>query len=85
MYSYIKFLSVKLKGRDLGNVVQVQVTLRLMVSQSVSKSWCRAPSGSHDQIFITVGQLRPNERPGLPLYMLLALASALGMQTQKGE
>jgi hypothetical protein len=25
--------------------------------QSVSKSWCRAPSGSHDQIFITVWQL----------------------------
>jgi hypothetical protein len=22
--------------------------------QSVSKSWCRAPSGAHDQIFITV-------------------------------
>jgi hypothetical protein len=26
--------------------------------QSVSKSWCRAPSGAHDQIFITVWQLR---------------------------
>jgi hypothetical protein len=26
--------------------------------QSVSKSWCRAPSGPHDQIFITVWQLR---------------------------
>jgi hypothetical protein len=26
--------------------------------QSVSKSWCRAPSGAHDQIFITVRQLR---------------------------
>jgi hypothetical protein len=24
------------------------------VSQSVSKSWCRAPSGAHDQMFITV-------------------------------
>jgi hypothetical protein len=26
--------------------------------QWVSKSWCRAPSGPHDQIFITVWQLR---------------------------
>jgi hypothetical protein len=26
--------------------------------QSVSKSWCRAPSETHDQIFITVFQLR---------------------------
>jgi hypothetical protein len=26
--------------------------------RSVSKSWCRAPSGAHDQIFITVWQLR---------------------------
>jgi hypothetical protein len=26
--------------------------------QSVSKSWCRAPSGAHDQIVITVWQLR---------------------------
>jgi hypothetical protein len=26
--------------------------------QSVSKSWCRAPSGAHDQIFFTVWQLR---------------------------
>jgi hypothetical protein len=27
-------------------------------SQSISKSWCRAPSVAHDQIFITVWQLR---------------------------
>jgi hypothetical protein len=26
--------------------------------QSISKSWCRAPSGAHDQIFITLWQLR---------------------------
>jgi hypothetical protein len=26
--------------------------------QSVSNSWCRAPSGAHDWIFITVWQLR---------------------------
>jgi hypothetical protein len=34
-------------------VPEVKVTLRLTVSQSVSQSWCRAPSGAHDQIFIT--------------------------------
>ena len=53
--------------------------------QSVSKSWCRAPSGAHDQIFITV------ERYGFVfcgassltrgrvclIYMLLALVSAV--------
>jgi hypothetical protein len=38
--------------------VKVGVTLQLTVSQSVSKSWCRALSGAHDQIFITVWQLR---------------------------
>jgi hypothetical protein len=31
-----------------------KVTLRLAVGQSVSQSWCRAPSGAIDQIFITV-------------------------------
>jgi hypothetical protein len=41
--------------------------------QPVSKSWCRAPSGAHDQLCITVWQLRfcslwgvlSNERTGL--------------------
>jgi hypothetical protein len=64
---------------------QVKVTLRLTVSQSVSKSWCRAPSGVHDQIFITVWQLRsyfcgtPSLTRGRVclLCMLLALASAV--------
>jgi hypothetical protein len=28
------------------------------VSQSVSQSWCQAESGAHDQIFITVWELR---------------------------
>jgi hypothetical protein len=27
-------------------------------SQSIIKSWCRAPSGAHNQIFITLWQLR---------------------------
>jgi hypothetical protein len=60
-------------------------TLRLTVSQSVSKSWCWAPFGAHDQIFITVWQLRPCfcGAPSLTrggvclLYMLLVLASAV--------
>jgi hypothetical protein len=34
--------------------IKVKVTLRLTVGQSVSKSWCRTPSGAHDQLFITV-------------------------------
>jgi hypothetical protein len=54
-------------------------------SQSDSKSSCPAPSGAHDQIFISIWQLRycfcrePSltiERVCL-LYMLLALASAV--------
>jgi hypothetical protein len=53
--------------------------------RSVSKSWCRAPFGAHDQIFITVWQLRscfcgaPSLTRGrfCLLYMLLALASAV--------
>jgi hypothetical protein len=49
--------------------VKFKVTLLLTVSQSVSKSWCRAPYGGHDQVFITVWQLLPcffsDERTGL--------------------
>jgi hypothetical protein len=53
--------------------------------RSVSESWCRAPSGAHDQIFITVWQLQScfygasslmRGRVCL-LYMQLALASAV--------
>jgi hypothetical protein len=39
-------------------IVKVKVTLRRTISQSVSKSWCRAPFGAHDQIFFTDWQLR---------------------------
>jgi hypothetical protein len=51
--------------------------------QSICNSWCRAPSGAHDQIFITFRQLRScfcgalsltRERVCL-LYMLLVIAS----------
>jgi hypothetical protein len=53
--------------------------------QSVSKSWCRVPSGAHGQIFIAVWQLRscfcgaPSLTRGRVclLYMLLALVSAV--------
>jgi hypothetical protein len=34
--------------------LKVKVTLR----QTVCKSWCRAPSRAHDQVFITVWELR---------------------------
>jgi hypothetical protein len=62
-----------------------KVTLRLTVSQSVSKSWCRAPSGPHDQIFIVLWQLRScvcgvsslTRGRFCLLYMLLALVSAV--------
>jgi hypothetical protein len=42
---------------------KVKVTLRLMVRQSVSQSisqsvsWCRVPSGIHDQMFVSVWKL----------------------------
>jgi hypothetical protein len=59
------------------------------VGQSISKSWCRAPSGAHDQIFITLWQLRSwfCEAPSLTrgrvclLYMLLALASVVFLRS----
>jgi hypothetical protein len=65
--------------------VAVKVTFRLKVSQSVSKSWYRAPSGAHDQIFISVWQLRSSFRgaPSLTrgrvclLCLPLAFASAV--------
>jgi hypothetical protein len=35
-------------------------------SKSISKSWCPTPSGAHDQIFVTLWQLRlSDERMGL--------------------
>jgi hypothetical protein len=67
-----------------GSKVEVKVTLRLTDSHSVSKSWCRAPFGAHDQLFITVWQLRsfleapsPTRGRVCLLGMLLALASAV--------
>jgi hypothetical protein len=55
--------------------------------QSVSKSWCRAPSGPHDQIFDSYG-LVLRGAPSLTrgwvclLYMLLALASAVFLRSE---
>jgi hypothetical protein len=53
--------------------------------RSISKSWCQAPSGAHDQIFMTLRQLRfcfcraPSLTTGRVclLYMLLTLASVV--------
>jgi hypothetical protein len=52
--------------------------------QSISKSWCRALSGAHDQIFITLWQLgscfcgaRSLTRGRVCLLYMLALASAV--------
>jgi hypothetical protein len=58
--------------------------------QSITKSWCWAPSGSHDQIFITVWQLQscfcgaPSLSRGRVrlLYMLLALASVVFLRSE---
>jgi hypothetical protein len=58
--------------------------------QSISKSWCRAPPGTHDQIFFTVWQLRscfcgaPSLTRGRAclLYMLLALARAVFLRSE---
>jgi hypothetical protein len=71
-------------------MMKVKVTLRLMVSQSVSKCWCRAPSGARDQIFVTLSKLRSGfcGAPSLTrgrvclLYMLLALASVFFLESE---
>jgi hypothetical protein len=61
--------------------------------QSVSKSWCPAPSGAHDQICITIWQLQscfcgaPSLTRGrvCRLYMLLALASTVFLGSESLE
>jgi hypothetical protein len=53
--------------------------------RSVSKSWCRAPSGTHDQIFITIEYYgfvfcrasSPTRGRVCLLYVLMVLASAV--------
>jgi hypothetical protein len=65
--------------------VKVKVSHIATDGQSISKYWCRAPSGAHDQIFISRRQLRPCfcVAPSLTrgqvclLYMVLALASVV--------
>jgi hypothetical protein len=39
-------------------IILVRVSHIATDGQSVCVSWCRAPSGVHDQIFVTVRQLR---------------------------
>jgi hypothetical protein len=43
----------KHRGEDISANCQSQSQIETD-GQSVSKSWCRAPSGPHDQIFLTV-------------------------------
>jgi hypothetical protein len=58
--------------------------------QSVCKSWCRAPSGPHGQVFITVWELRScfcgapslTRRRICLLHMFLALDSAVFVWTE---
>jgi hypothetical protein len=67
-----------------GNKSQIQSHIATD-DQSVSKSWCRAPSGAHDQIFITVVHFgfvfcgAPSLTRGRVclLYMILVFASAV--------
>jgi hypothetical protein len=65
-------------------------SLILPDDQSVSKSWCRAPSGAHDQILITLWQLwsclceAPTRTRGrfCLLDMLLVLASVVFLESE---
>jgi hypothetical protein len=67
----------------------VRVTLRLTVSQSVCLSWCRAPSGAHDQILVTVWHLLScpwegalsDERTGLSFVSQSAVLGPLSVYT----
>jgi hypothetical protein len=60
-FSFSLSLSLSLWLTYESESVRVRVTLRLTVGQSVCLSvclsWCRASSGAHDQILITVWQL----------------------------
>jgi hypothetical protein len=81
---------LQLNSLNFDNKVKVKVTLWLTVGQSVSQSWCRAPSGAHDQIFITVWKLRscfcgaPSLTRGRVclLYMVLAFASVVFLESE---
>jgi hypothetical protein len=83
-YSSASVLKSSLNGGSLPTARSCQSQSHIATDgQSICKSWCRAPSGANDQIFITPWQLRscfcgaPSLTSGLIslLYMLLALAS----------
>jgi hypothetical protein len=84
-----------LSPHSLGNrTVQSQSQSHIATDgQSVSKSWCRAESGAHDQIFITVSQLRSCFCGAASLtrgwvclwYMVLALARAVFLGSESGS
>jgi hypothetical protein len=79
------YFTVSDSGLLFSSPPRIQVKVTLSVSQSVSKSWCRAQSGAHGQKFITLWQLlscfswAPSMTRGWVrlLYMLLALASII--------
>jgi hypothetical protein len=85
----------KLRSRQAGvsNLNQLKCHNQRHITtdgRSISKSWCQAPSGAHDHIFITLWQLRycfcgaPSLTRGriCLLYMLLALASVVFLGTE---
>jgi hypothetical protein len=84
LYNYIHTLnSCRTSPTEESLTAWICLSLSLMLRQTVS--WCRGPSGAHDQIFITVWHLLSSfcgapfltRRPVCLLYMLLALASAV--------
>jgi hypothetical protein len=77
-----------MKNQEYKNHVEVTNQSQSYIvtdGRSISKSWCRAPSGAHDHIFIIVSQLRSCFCGALSLtigrvcllYILLVLASAV--------
>jgi hypothetical protein len=83
--SFLSFRVHVLTDRRVSDNYQVKSSQSHIAtdSQSVSKSWCRAPSGAYDQIFITVWQLRfcllwgalSDERAGLSFVRVIACFS----------
>jgi hypothetical protein len=90
---FILFIAPRHGGHRKHGLSSVEVCLNQSQShiatdgQSVSKSWCRAPCGAHDHIFITIWQSRscfffcgaPSLTRGWVclLYKVLALANAV--------
>jgi hypothetical protein len=89
-YQWIHRSRCNLKEAEIFSTYSQSQSHTVTDRQSVSKSWCRAPSGAHDQIFITIWQLQScfcgtssltGGRVCL-LYVLLALASAVILRSE---